>query len=430
MQAERKKHQSQKSARPWVMAGLLLVAVGCIVIAALWFRSSGHRGKDASERRGTSQTTIKSTTASNTVETEASQAHAPSKQSTAGASQRVKAPPADDDSDAASPQLKTDKDNLFSDLIRKLESIDDPRERQAVFDQTAAWLKSLPKDEAAAIIIDFLEHGNDFIIGMPFRVGGGGNLLAHPTLRVAALDWLGQIAAVEAKEYARTIFEHSDSADEWALALRNYGRLTEPGTDEYFGQQILKLISNEEWIEQMSGGFAEAHDIVVFEGDVNLIPVMLSSTLEHPRYQGVCEMVLDNFIQEHRSRAIPFLAEHIHDINIRPGWRIKLFSRADPRDPRQMAAVTAYISSERIPLDEKMEFAAQYPQFSRFLAHRLLTHDSMFTVQDEIDIHKEVLRSLSLLRQQFQDETLFSVIGRIEQRSGRRLQRLLNASND
>ena len=63
---------------------------------------------------------------------------------------------------------------------------------------TRSWkLKKLPRSEAVRQLLAFLRSGTDASTSLAFEVGKGGSLIAAPTLRVAALDWLANQPPVD-----------------------------------------------------------------------------------------------------------------------------------------------------------------------------------------------------------------------------------------
>ena len=95
-------------------------------------------------------------------------------------------------------------------------------------------LAALPKDEAVALIRGFFVEGKDRATGLEFEIAGDGSLSAWPTFRTFLLDALLAIDPAAAAELGREVLAKPTSADEWALALRNVARGSEPGADDEF----------------------------------------------------------------------------------------------------------------------------------------------------------------------------------------------------
>lgn len=359
----------------WTILVVLAVALGS---ALLWSRWGGNGKPEVSpDSRSDGPMAV-----SESIAEPVSQ-HAPTEDRESNALDRIGLPP-DDGAQPPIVPLQPDGDDLFATLLTRLSATDDPRERQALLDQAAAWLMTLATEEATAILVHFLESGEDFDIGMPFRVGIGGNLRSHPALRVAALDWLGQIAPEVAKNYAREIFEHSDSADEWALALRNYGRQIEPGADAYFSEQVRQLVLNEEWRQTPTGGYAEAFDMIVYNKQYALIADIVSIQTNAMHLSPLASSILVSLTLSDTSRALENWIQNLASLDHAPLLRAQIFALADLSDPMQISFVDSYFSASTIPLNEKQMFLERFPDHSRRIAHRLLSVDTVMTMNAQV----------------------------------------------
>ena len=138
-------------------------------------------------------------------------------------------------------------------------------EARQVLLELRAYLASLPPELASAVIADFLsDPSRDAPTRIEFSIGKTGFLDGHPTLRVALLDWLGQIHPAQAGVVAEKILATPTHADEWAVSLRNYARASSDSESREFLQaKTEELIRNQVWRENPSVGFLEAFDILV-----------------------------------------------------------------------------------------------------------------------------------------------------------------------
>ncbi|MBD5779797.1 hypothetical protein IEN85_09860 [Pelagicoccus sp. NFK12] len=142
-------------------------------------------------------------------------------------------------------------------------------------------LLGLPSGEAIALILEYLDSGQDQSFRLPFKVGKGGLLKSAPSLRVWMLDTLEEVDLATATGYAETIFDFSDVADEWAIALRSTclgredtnGKLSDVDAD-YLEGRALELLGNSDWQQELSGGYLESFDIVPFLSREVLIDTM------------------------------------------------------------------------------------------------------------------------------------------------------------
>lgn len=283
---------------------------------------------------------------------------------------------------------KMKKYNPFNDLLVELTSTDDPRLRQMILGQTLVRLKSLPPDEASSIIVSFLDSKQNFDIGMPFRVGAGGNLRSHPTLRVAALDWLGQICPDHAFSYAEETFSASEDPDEWAVSLRNYGRQIAPQGDERFNRLVAEMVTRRDWQSEPSDGFIEAFDMVVFNKQYSLLEELLNIIQSGADLGVISAAVIEAMVQHDRENFFRFVHSNNGFPADLPRLRAFLMARADIRSSFQRQVIENYLLDNDISLREKKRFIHDFPNFSRFLGHRLLTRDHVFplAVRAEIDV--------------------------------------------
>src|SRR5437667_7116096 len=78
--------------------------------------------------------------------------------------------------------------------LAALKGVSNPSEARKILYELRAYLASLPPEFASAVIIDFLSAATrNAPTQIGFSVGKTGFLDGHPSLRVALLDWLGQI---------------------------------------------------------------------------------------------------------------------------------------------------------------------------------------------------------------------------------------------
>jgi len=280
--------------------------------------------------------------------------------------------------------LQTDEhQDLFDDIIEKLHAAENREDIQSILSEMEAELLSLPAEQAASVITEFLNTDDDVDLGMPFRVGTDGRLGAQPTLRVAVLDLLGQIAPDVAMNYSMYIFESSSNPDEWAVAIRNYGRLAQPGNDPYFDSVIRQMVTLEEWQKEPTGGYLEALDAVVFNKQYDLVPDLIELRNKDSQMALVLDMVVDAMVQYDRSEAFIEFNEMMPLMDEVPRLRANLMARADVRDSNQKQIVEEYLLDPGVDIEEKSFFLRLFPNFSRFASERLLTEDKKLPIQEK-----------------------------------------------
>jgi hypothetical protein len=277
--------------------------------------------------------------------------------------------------------------SLQSNLLNRLRGDLAPGRPAASRSRLAAvrnQLRALPPGAAAGQLLDFLRAGVDVDTGLRLRVGRGGWLEEAPTLRVAALDWLAEFDPTAAFDNARQIFADSNSADEWALALRNYYRKTQTA-DAYFEARVAEALSRPGWLQQPTAGLAESVDFPVAIGGVDgygLLKTLLqqSAALRRPALAA-----LDAWVVEDRHTAIALLAAEAGEPGgVDAGSRAALLSRADLRDEAQRAAVESYLESKDVPREAKAEFLRQFPNHNMILGNHLVTTTNLAPLEESV----------------------------------------------
>lgn len=269
----------------------------------------------------------------------------------------------------------------------------------------AQWiseLRQLSADEASTGLTAFLDSGADASTGAPFRVGPGGALSSAPTWRVAALDLLGEIDTEAAAAYARRIFAESSSADEWALALRNYGRVLEhPAEDAYFTARVRDLLGSEEWRSSPTAGYFEAFDAVVYSGRpewVGELAEVMEAGADSPLAQAAA-IAQESFAARHPRAATEgfrVLAEQNLD-GMRP-LRASAFARLDARlesDRRELADYVRQLEASSGDARSELDyFLRLYPNANYFVGNFLLTEAPLVTMEEQAQIDAAALAML------------------------------------
>ncbi len=283
----------------------------------------------------------------------------------------------------AAPAGATPSDKFFDALAAAIRQTDSREHARELLSEAWGKISDISTDQATRMILDFLDSGVDVETGLRFRVGQRGVLRSHPTLRVAALDWIGELNPRAAKEYARHIFETSDSADEWALGLRNYGRLIEPGADRYFAEIIERFVKNDDWRLSPSAGFFEGFDAVVYNVQTSLIEDLLE--LHAGDYEQLSIMVVTELAQQGPAEVIRDAVENDAWANAEQ-LRATVVSRANPLLPDQADLVVQYLLKDDVPMWEKEMFAEMFPLSSGFIGHRLLTSPGVRPLGESAEI--------------------------------------------
>jgi hypothetical protein len=314
----------------------------------------------------------------------------PKSQSLAGARQPAPAAgTAATGSTAAAAQTVAAARNLLQSLAADLDGRQPGKIRSELTD-LHSQLQKLPRREAVRQLLEFLNSGTDAGTGLPFEVGRGGWLTTAPTLRVAALDWLGEFDPAAAADAARQILASSDSADEWALALRNYYRQNQP-PDAYFVARVGEEFSRENWLQHPSAGLAESLDFPVAIGGSEGLVVLQGLLQRSPALRWAALAALDAWVLEQRATAIPLLVASSAD-GLDEASRAALLSRADIRDDAQRQAIESYLASGGVPDAAKAEFLRQFPNQNMIAGNRLVTAVRPMTLQESAQLDAAALQ--------------------------------------
>lgn len=262
------------------------------------------------------------------------------------------------------------------------------RESRQILRGLRAELEVVPADVAAAAMADFLENpGQNAPTHIGFSVGKGGQLDGHPTLRVALLDWLGQIHPSQAGTMAEQILATPTDPDEWAVCLRNYARAhPESGSREYLRSKTEELIRNPTWREQPSVGFLEAFDVLVHTeattsagllGELAADRTPKGKVLAHAAY-----LTLDRLTIRQPAAMMEALTAQPELCEARGPMVASLIARADLRDPAQRRLLREYLLDPRRTADELAAFSGVYPNANFTVSRNLLTETRSPTRQE------------------------------------------------
>jgi hypothetical protein len=160
-------------------------------------------------------------------------------------------------------------------------------------------LSHLSTPDVVNAIGQFLDTRQDAPTGLGFVLEGDGQLAEAPSLRVFLLDWLAQIDPSTAAEDAGKVLAAMDSADEWAVALRNLARVRNtPEARDFLSGRMRALLQHEPWRRAPLTGYLEAFDLAVFLGGTNLMPSLaeLARQPESPALAHAAYLALDRLV--------------------------------------------------------------------------------------------------------------------------------------
>ncbi len=230
--------------------------------------------------------------------------------------------------------------------------------------------------QAIAAIRGFLRTKRDAPTGQEFALGPGGVLTGPPTLRLLLLDALGQIArkarSDEASRVAREILETKDSADEWALALRNIA-WTEANPRLFLADKAREMLRYEPWRAAPSAGMLEAMDVIVFTKDASFVPDLDQARAANNELAHAADIALDRLAEAAPLGVLTYLNTHPSTLNDRPFLRADYFAKADLSQGAQRAQLEIYLGRPDIALDEKSKLLSALLTPASFVSDSLVT---------------------------------------------------------
>lgn len=241
-----------------------------------------------------------------------------------------------------------------------------------------ARLRAMPSTDAALVISHFLAGRRDAPTRLPFTVGKEGNLTTAPTLRVWLMDQLGRVSAEAAASYAAQILTKRESAEEWAVALRDYARIrTSPADVAFLRGKLRELLLEPRWQAERSVGWLEAFDVAVHIRATELTPELaaLSRSLasEDKAVMRAACLTLDRMTL---ADPIIMLGRFLSEPELLKGRelaRANYFARADVRDAPQRLIVERYFLDPARSPEELAKFAGLFPNANLVISRNLLT---------------------------------------------------------
>jgi hypothetical protein len=257
-----------------------------------------------------------------------------------------------------------------------LASAIDPTGKRKALSRMREALDSSSTNEASKAILRFLDSKADATTGLEFSVGARGVLAQAPTLRVALLDYLGQIDPAAAASYARNILSRAESADEWSVALRNlaWGDPSAAGRT-FLQQKMAEMLSDVSWQINPSTGYLEAFDVAVYLGGTLLVEPLtdLVRKQDNPAAAHAAFLALDRLVINNPAPMLETLQANPEAMQGREATRADFFARADVRDPQQRQVLESYLLNPGLAPAELAHFAGIYPNANYMISQNLLT---------------------------------------------------------
>lgn len=251
-------------------------------------------------------------------------------------------------------------------------------EARAAFERWRELVHEADPAEAAAALLMILESGEDASTGLSFLVGAEGVLDEAPSLRVAALDLLGQTDPRAALAASRAFAETSDNPDELAILLRNVAWLNRDGTeDAWLAASFRRMLDEEQWLAEPTTGFLEAFDVAVAVGGAEVwrdlgSVLRMDGADNHPANQAAF-VALDRLMLREPEVLVTILQEDPRWLDWAPDHRASLLSRLDVRDAEQRQLLEHFLPALAANEDLAFYFGSVFPNRNAFSGDRLVT---------------------------------------------------------
>lgn len=258
----------------------------------------------------------------------------------------------------------------------RLEALADEALLKAELEDLRAWLASLDPEVAAGVVERFLAGGRDLELPFAFTIGDGGALASPPSLRVALLDFIGALNPAAAAEISRQVLETPTTADEWAISLRNVGRLSRDADSlAFLRDKTEELIRHPEWQESPSVGYLNAFDALVHARAVESAPLLSSlvQRKDRPDLAHAGFLTIDRLTQR---EPVPMLGRLADDTKLhasRPEMVAQQMARADLRQPDQRDLLRRWLLDPERTAVELQSFAGVFPNANQMVSRNLLT---------------------------------------------------------
>ena len=225
-------------------------------------------------------------------------------------------------------------------------------------------LDALRAEDTVMAILAELASGRDADTGLPFVPGEEG-LESATAWRVFLLDRLGRLDPRAAADYARqSIFPSSNSAEEWAVSLRNVLHSYPPRAVERSRAEISSLLgqmlARPEWRAAQAQGLLEALDFMPHTADPIVHLAAMSAWANesvNPVTATAAQIALERTMSQHGDVIITALAA---SPDAQP-LRASAMARADLRRPAQAQAVADFLRRQAPEGEEVVVFFNAFP---------------------------------------------------------------------
>ncbi|EDY84498.1 hypothetical protein VDG1235_4129 [Verrucomicrobiia bacterium DG1235] len=240
-------------------------------------------------------------------------------------------------------------------------------------------LEQLGPKNAVEEILAFLDTNVDRSTDLRFSVGEGGSIPTPTSLRVFLLDTLGETDPEIAAAYSYTIFEAKNSPDEWALALRNLGRVRreDTATKTEVAQYAHELLTHQPWQDKPTPAYLESFDAIAYAAQdtstQELCRIINKSDDKALRFAAY--LTLERLVEQAPRKTLQALSQYPDWLESRPQTRAGLFAKLRTVTPQDKELLANYLSDKRFPESERIQFLKQIPSSNQFHSYTLLSNN-------------------------------------------------------
>lgn len=295
-------------------------------------------------------------------------------------------------------------------------------ESKRALTEVRSALLQLDTNEARRWIMSQWQSGEDFTTKLDLTLDSSQQLSGWPSWRTFLLDILFLVDPEAAAELSKDLLQTSQSPDEWAVALRNLGRLGRH--EDLLKDKAAELLRRTEWQDNPSAGYLEAFDVIVHTRSTDLAPVLLANcdAEEAKAIRHASFLTLDRLAIAAPNEVLPELANKASQHPQSGLMLSNMIARADVRDEVQRQAVETYLLAPQRTAEELKGFASVFPNANFHISNNLLTRSNTIPGKELRDRDIAALEATN----QWLADPRFSSVHHVLRESQKRLLQFLN----
>lgn len=274
--------------------------------------------------------------------------------------------------DSAAPRsARRQMDDEWQRLLATCNKGTDPEElREELEALKRRWLTEGDLAVTAEMCAQLLRSGEDAATGIPFQVGGTRTVTGWPTLRVFLLEVLATANPDLAMEVGRGVLATTDSAEEYAVALKALAwRKPWRASDAELEAHFKTMLGKPEW--QRSDGFAEGLDLTRNLATPAATATLLEWLKTSPPARELGHMALHETAAENPQLVVKLMTAQPELLDESPKLRASLLARASISEEAQAGMVEDYLHNPAVTVEEKRGFLKLFPMRSASSGYRL-----------------------------------------------------------